>query len=140
MNSDPFEDWLQRRPPPQLPAAWRAEILARAYAAQSDEAARRRTSPPRGLVFLPPLRWRALAAAWLLIAVLHLARPEAEPALASAALDRATWAEHWTLQYRLLAELLEQPAPPPQPALSTPAVSFPHQSRRAPHARAAAHV
>lgn len=71
MNAD-FENQLRRQPMRQVPAPWRAQILA---VTQPAPAAWRRWFQPW------PQAWATLGAAWLLIFALHLATPnDAAPA------------------------------------------------------------
>jgi hypothetical protein len=67
MNAD-FEKQLQRQPLRDLPRDWRAEILSAAAGPQTST--------------WPSLRgWASLAAAWLVIFLLHFTAPD-EPRLA----------------------------------------------------------
>lgn len=77
MNSDDFEQRLQRQPLRPLPPEWRADILAAARAGTVPS-----PLPPRpsSLVCLlrdwlwpHPLAWGALAAGWALVVVLNSA-------------------------------------------------------------------
>lgn len=62
-DPDPFTERLRAQPPAGLPPAWRAEILAAA-------------APPRQTIWWPARPWAwAMAAAWMVIAALHLATP-----------------------------------------------------------------
>jgi hypothetical protein len=107
MKPDDFENQLQRRPLRPVPTEWRAEIL---------EAARTAAFPRASLswrewLWPSPKAWAALAAAWMLIAVLTVmdtprraemakqtARPspEAETALAAQRRELARLLEPYT--------------------------------------------
>ena len=139
MNIDDLEQKLRRQPLREVPRECRAQILSACGAPVSDparsnasgtistrRAGGRRSETPWWLAWLNPSRagWAALAAAWLLIAGFQLAthsdatRTEISAAPASA--------ESWLEQRRLIAELLELPAPPAEPA----AVTRPRGDRR----------
>lgn len=74
MNDEQLEQHLRELPAPELPAAWRAEILAAA------RPARREAWPPlfvllRNLFARHPLTAGALTVLWLLIFLLKVATP-----------------------------------------------------------------
>ena len=73
MNPDPFEQQLQRRPLPQLPPEWRAEILGAATAAREDQ--ERAETPARGISW-KHVRWGVLAAVWVTILTLGQMDPD----------------------------------------------------------------
>jgi len=111
-----FESKLQRQPVRQLPADWRAEILAAAQAAEAIPHAA--TPPPRSswlqqqltAFFWPhPKAWAGLAAAWILILALHLAMNDTEkhPVLANQNLTpRPEVIVELKQQQKLFAELM----------------------------------
>lgn len=115
MNDD-FETKLQRQPLRQIPAEWRAEILAAA------KAGRRATTVPgvtlasvfkarlRALFWPAPQAWAGLAALWLVVLVLNFATREAAPELKA---RHAPPSPEMLLllkqQEQLLAELVGQP-------------------------------
>ena len=77
--------------------------------------AARRTGTQWWLAWLVPGRagWATLGAAWVLIALLRFAGPSESghaPAVVAAS------AEAWMAQRRLMAELMDAPAPPREPA------------------------
>ena len=115
-----FESDLAKTRLRGAPAEWRGEILRAARSAATDDDAPVRESTRQGALASPRgRRWLApqplaLAAAWLVIAVLRMATP-AEPAAAPTA-DVAQIKAQIRAQQKLLAELLrpEVPAPTPQ--------------------------
>jgi len=77
MNDDEIERLLRELPAPELPAAWREEILA---AAREAARPRRTEWPPlllmcRAVFARNPVTAGALALAWILIFVLKAATP-----------------------------------------------------------------
>lgn len=78
---DPFEKFLRDRPPAQLPAEWRGEILRTALEsrpASLHTSARREAAVSwhqalMALFWPHPRAWAALGAAWLVIIALHVA-------------------------------------------------------------------
>ena len=77
MNDDQLEQHLRELPAPELPAAWRAEILATSRAARSPK---REAWPPllvvlRNLFARHPCTAGALTALWILIFLLKAATP-----------------------------------------------------------------
>ena len=77
MNDDQLEQHLRKLPAPELPAAWRAEILAAARAVRPEK---RETWPPlivtvRNLFARHPWTAGALTALWILIFLLKAATP-----------------------------------------------------------------
>lgn len=128
MNTDDFESRLSRQPLRTLPPDWRHEILTAAGAPVSDPASPRTTdaTPMRRaggqrfaaawwLAWLNPSRpgWIALGAAWLLIAVLHLASDSADVSNSNATVAGTTPAQ-WLASRQLMAELIDalEPAKP----------------------------
>lgn len=99
MMSDPldqFEQHLRRQPVRQIPAGWRAEILAAARAAQAPQtgtASRAGSRVPwysligREILFSAwpnPKAWAGMAAVWVLIVALNFSMRDASPAPAGA--------------------------------------------------------
>jgi hypothetical protein len=77
MNDERLENELRRLPAPELPAAWREEILA---AAGNAAAPRRAAWPPfllmwRGVFARNPVTAGALACLWILIFALKVTTP-----------------------------------------------------------------
>lgn len=80
MNDAEIERLLRELPAPELPAAWRAEILGAARRELRVESRTRREWPPillwvRGLLARNPISAGALATLWLLIFLLHTTTP-----------------------------------------------------------------
>jgi hypothetical protein len=125
MNTDDFESRLSRQPLRTPPPDWRQEILAAAeapsLARQERESASawpsdaRRSAAGWWFAWLNPSRpgWIALGAAWLLIAVLHLASDSADVSNSNATVARTTPAQ-WLASRQLMAELIDavEPAKP----------------------------
>ena len=131
MNTDPFEEALRRRPPRQIPAQWRDEILSAARESRATDGARhaaRPASPPAGLrqlLWPSPVAWAGLAAVWLTLAGMNLALREPSPStprLSPRAAPQLILA--WKEQARLLSELLNTPKLPvaerPEPGAPRP--------------------
>jgi|GEM_PF-2277913 hypothetical protein len=107
----PFEEKLAGIPRREIPPEWRGEILA---------AASRTTHPlpdrETRIPFVPRIAWGALAAAWVVIAILNFSGPRGEelyavtpmefrgpPPTARELLAYAEW------QHRLLLALADEP-------------------------------
>lgn len=81
MNDETLEQYLREMPAPELPAAWRGEILATALRAAPWEASSRAVLWPEVLVYLRrlcarnPITAGALATLWMLILFLRLDTP-----------------------------------------------------------------
>ena len=80
MNDAEIEHLLRELPPPELPAAWRAEILAVARRDSRGERPGRPEWPPvllwlRGILARNPISAGALAVLWLLILLFHATTP-----------------------------------------------------------------
>ena len=80
MNDPEIERLLRELPAPELPAAWRAEILATARREARVEKASTREWPPillglRSLLARNPISASALAILWLLIFLFHATTP-----------------------------------------------------------------
>ena len=122
MNTDDFEQRLQRQPLRHVPAEWRSEILA---AARSGASAERRHK--NGMVggFLPkaatsgwfvnllwphPKAWAGLVAVWILIFTVDFSMRDKVPIVAerSAPPSREEEAE-LNLEHRMWAELIGAP-------------------------------
>lgn len=134
-GADGLEERLRRQPLKEIPAAWRAEVMAATRAAASTMHGSHASPSALQLLwqrfFWPhPKAWAALAAVWLLIVGLNLssrepgtvARVDSEP-------PSALEARELTKQKMLLAELIGQPATrdaePPKTVLPRP-----HSQRR----------
>ena len=119
---DPFEEELRRHPMRGVPAVWRSEVLAAATQVAATLAPavgidRAAAAAPwwRDWLWPCPQLWGTLAAAWVVIIVVHLANHEdtvpQEPAMAIQPSPEllACWREQ-----RLLGlELAEHPIPVP---------------------------
>ncbi|MCX6911179.1 MAG: hypothetical protein NTY01_24495 [Verrucomicrobia bacterium] len=103
MNSDDFEKKLERQPMRVVPAAWRAQILREARLAATPEPA------PwwRELLWPRPLAWASLAAAWVIIAILHTATPGATTLSAQQTPSPREAMQRFAEQRRELAALLD---------------------------------
>jgi hypothetical protein len=80
MTDSQLESLLREIPAPEIPASWRAEILATARREARPEPHPRRNFPPlllwlRALVTRNPLTAGALTAMWLLILLFHATTP-----------------------------------------------------------------
>jgi hypothetical protein len=80
MTDDQLERHLRAMPAPELPASWRAEILATALREAHVPESRRATWPPllvflRNLIARNPFTAGALTALWILIFLLKTATP-----------------------------------------------------------------
>jgi len=157
MNSDDFEQRLQRQPLRQIPPEWRAEILSKAHhalaAPKSGEGGSRIThslrrsqtkadhisawrilvstfnSQPSTLLWPSPKAWAGLAAIWLLLIVVNASTNDKSIAVARA-LPRPAPERlmAWREQERLLTELLG-PREMPVAEKPKPAASSPRSER-----------
>ena len=143
MNSDDFEKKLEHQPMRSVPAAWRAQILRDAAAAVSDRrslAQNNRCSEPaatvwwRELLWPRPLVWASLAAAWVVIAMLHAATPAAPMLVAQQTPSSREAMQRFAEQRRELAALLDFSAENAAPHKSQP--SGPHSNLATPPASA----
>jgi hypothetical protein len=80
MTDPELENLLSKIPAPELPASWRAEILATARREARTETQSKRNWPPvllwlRDLLTRNPITAGALAAMWLLILLFHATTP-----------------------------------------------------------------
>ena len=80
MNDAEIERLLREIPAPELPTAWRTEILSAAHRELHAESPTRREWPPillwlRGILARNPISAGALAFLWLLIFLLHTTTP-----------------------------------------------------------------
>src|SRR5713226_4434921 len=143
MNSDDFEQRLQRQPPRQIPPEWRAEILSKAHHASRITHSSRRSqtkadhvsfwrviistlnSQLSTLLWPSPKAWGSLAVIWLLLLIVNASMSDKSISVAGA-LSRPAPERlmAWREQERLLTELLgprEMPvAEKPKPAASSP--------------------
>ena len=113
-----LEQQLARQPLKSVPAAWRDEILRVAADAQR-RARQNNSSVPwwRALIWPAPRAWAALAAGWVLVALIQLTMPSIGSSnVAPATVTSAGAVEAWREQQRLLAELFpqERHAEPPK--------------------------
>jgi hypothetical protein len=137
MNSDDFEQQLQRQPVRAVPAEWRMEILQTAdRAAAAATAGVSRPDPVRGLTpaaavkswwreFLWPCpqAWAGLAAAWVIILALNVNALAAKPTADNDALPATSSTMALAERRRDLSSLLDSLAPTAvvlQPALPRP--------------------
>ncbi len=118
MKPDNFESRVQRQPLRQVPADWRAAILA---AAEEMNARSSRAETSWWLAWMLPSRvgWAALGAAWLLIIGLSFSGP-AESGPTSATAVAADWSRNWSEQRKMMAELIDAPTSPEPPPLNRP--------------------
>ena len=113
-----LEQQLARQEHKRVPAAWRDNIL-RAAAQAQKHATQDNSSIPwwRALLWPAPRAWAALAAGWVLVALIQLTMPSVgSSSVAPATVTSAGAAEAWREQQRLLAELFpsERHAEPPK--------------------------
>lgn len=113
-----LEQQLARQELKRVPAAWRDNIL-RAAASAQKRAHQDTSSVPwwRALLWPAPRAWAALAAGWVLAAVIQLTMPSVgSSTVAPAAVTSAGAVEGWREQQRLLAELFptKRRAEPPK--------------------------
>ncbi len=119
MNADDFENQLRRRTPRTIPVEWRKDILSAAFAESAASSVQEMKHSPALLSRI--FGWRALAAAWMVIAVIHFTdHPDSTPK--AAAISTIAWGLYWQQERALAAELAEpeQRLPAPVPA-ATPA-------------------
>jgi len=117
--ADAFEQRLAATPHRELPAAWRARILASARAAEREPWQHRLAA----LLWPHPLAWGALASGWLAIAALNLSGPRGEALYAvtspasrsSADTNPAEMLAAMCEQHRLIELWIDHPAIEPQP-------------------------
>lgn len=121
MNTEEFEQLLQRQSPRPIPAQWRSEILAAAREASRTKAEAQLArgsefsgcvSALKALLWPCPQAWAGLAAVWVAIFALHVASQEKPRRLAKhqpppSAQALASLKE----QNQLLLELLGPPVP-----------------------------
>jgi hypothetical protein len=144
MNTDDFEQRVQRQPLRQLPGEWRQEILSAAQPASLPHHASRIThqAPPSRsllstlnsqlstLLWPHPTAWAGLAAAWVVILGINLTTRDAAMAVARHAAPvspQVFMAFHE--QERLLAELLG-PRETPVAVRPKPGPARPRSERR----------
>ena len=113
-----LEQQLGRQEFKGVPAAWRDGIL-RAAASAQKRASQDNSSAPwwRALLWPAPRAWAALAAGWVLVALIQLTMPSmGSSSVAPATVTSAGAVEAWREQQRLLAELFppERRAEPPK--------------------------
>jgi len=135
VNPGDFENQLRCQPLRELPAAWRAEILAAAKAASNTQHATRNTSTSNpyhrlsaflsALLWPCPQAWAGLAAVWLVILLVNYSPAETHHTMAQKTVrpsPEVTMA--LKEQQRLLAKLIEpldEPlAEPPKPFVPRP--------------------
>ncbi len=139
MNSDDFEQRLQRQPLRPIPPEWRADVLSAMRLASDKRHASRiphHVSPWRSvfstlnsqlstLLWPSPKAWAALATIWVVIFAINAATADKSHVVARMPSRRAremilTWKEH----ERLLTELIGPPEMPiaerPKPVLPRP--------------------
>ena len=143
MSTDDFEKQLERQPMRAVPAAWRGDILREAVAAVSDRRSlaqdkwRSETAATawwRELLWPRPLVWASLAAAWVVIAMLHAATPAAPMLVAQQTPSSREAMQRFAEQRRELAALLDFSAENAAPHKSQP--SGPHSNLATPPASA----
>ena len=144
MNTDDFEQRVQRQPLRQLPGEWRQEILSAARQASSPYHASRIThhAPPSPsllstihhqlstLLWPHPVAWAGLAAVWVAILGINLTTRDASTAVAKHASPVSPQVFlAFQEQERLLTELLG-PRETPVAASPKPSPGRPRSERR----------
>ncbi|MFA5192881.1 MAG: hypothetical protein WC740_19395 [Verrucomicrobiia bacterium] len=128
MSNDDFEKKLERQPMRAVPAEWRGQILREAAAAASDNRSsvqsRRRSETVATVwwhewLWPRPMAWASLAAAWVIIAMLHAATPAA-PLVAQQPPPSRETMQRVAEQRRELARLLDFPVETATPQRSKP--------------------
>ncbi|MBI5819395.1 MAG: hypothetical protein HZA88_10455 [Verrucomicrobia bacterium] len=128
MSNDDFEKKLGRQPMRAVPAEWRAQILREATAAVSDRRSPAQCEPRpetaatawwHEWLWPRPMAWASLAAAWVIIAILHAATPAA-PLVAQQPPPSRETMQRVAEQRRELARLLDFPAETATPQRSKP--------------------
>jgi hypothetical protein len=127
MSAD-FEKQLQRQPLRELPPEWRSEILAAVRAAQADSAGWESVGILAQLYsWLWPYQrgWAVLAAAWVVIFLLHFTAPNDSRISQMASVQSSQSMAVLQRQNLIMAELLnsmenEATAPVASPALPAP--------------------
>lgn len=128
MSNDDFEKKLEQQPMRAVPAEWRGQILRETAAAVSDNRSSvqsRRRSETAATVWWHewlwprPMAWASLAAAWVIIAMLHAATPAA-PLVAQQPPPSRETMQRVAEQRRELARLLDFPAETATPQKSNP--------------------
>jgi hypothetical protein len=121
MNTDDFEEQLQRQPIRPVPGEWRSEILSAAQRLADQETRITHPAPRmswwRELLWPCPQAWAGLAAAWVII----LAINSTSPGDATTIAKRPAPPAPETLlalreQRRLLTELIAPVTDVPEPA------------------------
>ncbi|MCX6894848.1 MAG: hypothetical protein NTZ16_04975 [Verrucomicrobia bacterium] len=109
--NDNFEQRLRRQPLRTIPPEWRADILHAARAADHP-APTHRPQPIPAFSFQFSFRWGALAAVWLVIFALNYAARDTAPVVtAKSAPPSPQMLLALRQQQKLLAELIDPPAP-----------------------------
>ena len=113
MNTDDFEQRLQRQPLRQIPAEWRAEILDACRESKVESREQERLWPSTlvsrlSTVLWPhPKAWAGLAAVWILIFAVDFSMRDTTPVLAEkAAPPSPEVIVELKQQQRMLAELI----------------------------------
>jgi len=127
MNPDDFEKQLERQPVRTVPAEWRAGILNAANAAIPQPSTNRAqpTTWWRELFWPCPQAWAGLAAAWVVILVIHFSSAEPTESIAKTAAPSSPQ-EILVLkeQKQMMAALMETfdqpPGEPPKPYVPRP--------------------
>ena len=127
MNTDDFEQQLQRQPIRPMPGEWREDILRTAAKTRLNPQLSTPNSQPsswwRELLWPCPQAWAGLAAVWVLILVLNeAARDPVQIAKASKAVPAPEMLMSLQEHRRLLADLIESPTAvePPKPSKPRP--------------------
>jgi hypothetical protein len=112
MNTDDFEQRLQRQPIRQVPAEWRGEILDAAISRHPACATRRSflstlNSQLSTILWPHPKAWAGLAAVWILIFAVDFSMRDTTPVVAEkAAPPSPEVIAELKQQQRMLAELI----------------------------------
>lgn len=128
MNPDDFEKQLERQPVRTVPADWRAGILQAARESSNPQPSASNSQPTswwRELFWPCPQAWAGLAAAWVVILVIHFSSADRTESAAKATTPPSQQ-EIMVLkeQKQMMAKLIEtfdQPAgEPPKPYVPRP--------------------
>ena len=127
MNPDDFEKQLERQPLRTVPAEWRAGILqaAKMSVPQPPTTNRQTTSWWRELFWPCPQAWAGLAAAWVVILLIHFFSAEgtettAETAAPSSPQEIIVLKEQKQMMAALMETFDQSAGEPPKPYVPRP--------------------